>query len=228
VARPSNTHARRAQIVDALARVMAEHGYDGATIPRIAEAAGLAPGLVHYHFGSKDEILLALVASLWPAVEARFEARAASARSAEERLDAFLDAHLALGPDARPELVRCWVLAGAEALRRPEVATVHRAALDVQRAALLRLVRAALDERGRPTRDAPALTAALQAAILGAYHLATAGGAPRGFAARTVRAMARGLLDAPASPTASGSPAATVSAAAPPRRPARSRRSPPR
>jgi TetR/AcrR family transcriptional repressor of bet genes len=225
VARPSNTDARRAQIVDALARVMAEHGYDGATIPLVAAAAELSPGLVHYHFGSKEEILVALVASLWPAVEARYEARATRAArtrplTADARLEAFLDAHLALGPDARPELARCWVLAGAEAVRRPDVATAYRAALARQRAALLPLVRAALADRGRPPDAAPELTAALQSAILGAYQVAAAGSAPRGFAAKAARAMAQGLLAAAV--TAPAAPAA------PPRRPARSRRSPPR
>ena len=56
--RPSNTDERRAQIADALKRVMARKGYDGATVNDIAAEADLTPGLVHYHFRNKLEILL--------------------------------------------------------------------------------------------------------------------------------------------------------------------------
>ena len=57
----TNTHERRAQIVDGLLTVMATTGYEGATIVAIGKAAGLTSGLVHYHFATKDEVLLALV-----------------------------------------------------------------------------------------------------------------------------------------------------------------------
>ena len=56
--RPSNTDARREQIVLGLQRVMAERGYEKATVSAIAQAAGLTPGLVHYHFKNKQEMLL--------------------------------------------------------------------------------------------------------------------------------------------------------------------------
>src|ERR1051325_1811277 len=62
--RPSNTALRQDQIKDALLSVMAERGFDAATVAHIAQAAGLAPGLVHYHFASKQQILLALVRDL--------------------------------------------------------------------------------------------------------------------------------------------------------------------
>ncbi|HEY4122015.1 MAG TPA: TetR family transcriptional regulator, partial [Byssovorax sp.] len=51
---------RRAQIVAALARVMAARGYERATVAQIAAEAGLAAGLVHYHFASKRDVLLTL------------------------------------------------------------------------------------------------------------------------------------------------------------------------
>jgi len=61
MARPSNTDQRREQITRALQAVMAKKGYDRASISEIAAAAGLAAGLVHYHFDSKLEILLAVL-----------------------------------------------------------------------------------------------------------------------------------------------------------------------
>ncbi|WP_019631925.1 TetR/AcrR family transcriptional regulator [Actinomadura atramentaria] len=44
----------RARIRDAALREFAEHGVKGATIRGIARAAGVSPGLVQHHFGTKD------------------------------------------------------------------------------------------------------------------------------------------------------------------------------
>jgi TetR/AcrR family transcriptional regulator, regulator of cefoperazone and chloramphenicol sensitivity len=44
----------RARIRDAALRLFAERGIEGATIRDIAKAAGVSPGLVRYHFGSKE------------------------------------------------------------------------------------------------------------------------------------------------------------------------------
>ena len=46
----------RARIRDAALRLFAERGIDGATIRDIAKAAGVSPGLVRHHFGSKEAL----------------------------------------------------------------------------------------------------------------------------------------------------------------------------
>ncbi len=48
----------RSQIMSAAYRLLAEKGYDAATMKEIAQAAGVAPGLIHYYFQSKDQLLL--------------------------------------------------------------------------------------------------------------------------------------------------------------------------
>lgn len=48
----------RTQIMAAAYRLLAEKGYDAATMKEIARAAGVAPGLIHYYFDSKDQLLL--------------------------------------------------------------------------------------------------------------------------------------------------------------------------
>ena len=48
----------REQIIAAAYRVLAEQGYDAATIKAIAREAGVAPGLLHYYFASKDDLLI--------------------------------------------------------------------------------------------------------------------------------------------------------------------------
>lgn len=46
----------RARIRDAALEHFAEDGFDRATIRGIARAAGVSPGLVRHHFGSKDDL----------------------------------------------------------------------------------------------------------------------------------------------------------------------------
>src|SRR5260221_6015210 len=120
--RPSNTEERQAQITGALMKVMAKRGYDGASIADIAKAAHLTPGLVHYHFKNKQQILLAALRRLVVRHDVNLEARLAQAGGepiAEGA--AFIDFHLGLGADADPEALACWVLLSGEALREPEV-----------------------------------------------------------------------------------------------------------
>src|SRR5262249_23661299 len=59
--RLSKREERRAQIVAAFARVLAEHGYAGATIAAVAAEAEVAPGLVHHYFAGKAELLATLL-----------------------------------------------------------------------------------------------------------------------------------------------------------------------
>jgi TetR/AcrR family transcriptional repressor of bet genes len=195
LARPSNTEERRAQIVRGLMSVMAERGDDGASIPAIAEAAGLTPGLVHYHFHSKQEILLSLLDELAALVEGRFERRARSASSPRARLYAFLDAHVALGEGASPAAVACWVALGSEALRDRDVQLAYRRVLRRQLEALGGLLEAVLSDERRQSEAAPELAGGLMAAMHGFYQLATAAQAvARGSAAPALRRMADGLI----------------------------------
>jgi AcrR family transcriptional regulator len=45
------------RIIAAAARVLAEKGYEATTLREISREARAAPGLVHYYFGGKDELL---------------------------------------------------------------------------------------------------------------------------------------------------------------------------
>jgi AcrR family transcriptional regulator len=48
----------RARIIAAASKVLAEKGYEATTIKEIAREAQAAPGLVHYYFSGKDELLV--------------------------------------------------------------------------------------------------------------------------------------------------------------------------
>ncbi len=62
--RPSVKKERKLQITQGMMKVMATKGYDGASMPEIAKAAGLGQGLIHYHFKNKQEILVAVLSEI--------------------------------------------------------------------------------------------------------------------------------------------------------------------
>lgn len=184
---------------------MAREGYERATIAEIAREAGLAPGLLHYHFGSKQEILVASVERLVARLEARFSARLETAGDdPRARLQAFVDAHVALGDDHDPRddprAVAAWVVIGAEAVRLPEVRALYSAAIVASLSRLRALVAACLRAEARPTRNAGRIAAAILSAIEGSYRLSAAapGALPEGYAAPTLLRMIDGLLAAEA------------------------------
>src|SRR5690349_21451378 len=120
--RPSNTAERRVQIARALLHVMAKTGYAGASVADVAKVAKIAPGLVHYHFKNKLEILLVAIDELACDYEARLDRRLDEARGRpDDELRAFIEAHLRLGKDADPEALACWIDISGEALREPRV-----------------------------------------------------------------------------------------------------------
>ncbi len=132
--RPSNRAQRRQQILAAFARVLADHGFAGATIAAVAGEAGVTPGLVHYHFESKAELLDALVGELVQGFRARVHEREGQG----DPLQAYGDAALALDERADQAAARCWVGVFAEALRDPALFERVRRLIDTEIVAIQR------------------------------------------------------------------------------------------
>jgi TetR/AcrR family transcriptional repressor of bet genes len=183
--RKPNTETRRAEIVAALLPVMARLGYEKATVQAIAKEAGLAPGLIHYHFKNKQEILISLVQSLADYAQARYAAIADEASSPNARLRAYLGGRLGLGEGAAPERVAAWVMIGAEAVRQAEVREVYEQAIQAELSGITDLLRSCLDAHKRDTSPAKEIAAGLMAMMEGAFQLSCAapGVMPTGYAA---------------------------------------------
>ena len=195
--RPTNTHERRTQIAHALLRRMAVHGYDGTSVAEIAREAGLAPGLVHYHFKDKHAILLAALQELVARYQARIEQRvAAVAGDPVAEIAAVIDAHLGLGADADPEMLACWILFSGEALRDPEVRLAFEAALAFTVDLLVGSIQKGMDQRVFACASARESASALVATFQGCFVLAATARPliPPGSSARAARQMANGLL----------------------------------
>ena len=195
--RPSNSQQRRGEIADALIRVIAEVGFERATIAAIARSANLRSGLVHYHFHNKEEILLLAIERMGERMQARYVARrAAAADTPLSHLHALVDAHVALGPDADPTAVAAWVAVGAVALGQAPVRAAYARVMKQRAQQIHTLVSACLRESRGTAHGAGDVTAALLSAIEGAYQLSATAPEllPRGFAAPSLRRMISGLL----------------------------------
>lgn len=133
--RPSLRVQRRAELTLAFARVLARHGYAGATIAAVAAEAGVAPGLVHHHFASKDDLLASLVSELVRGFRARTRSLDATGG---DPLDAYVTSALALGATSDTIAARCWVGVFAEAIRDPALLAQIRRLLDTELEAIHR------------------------------------------------------------------------------------------
>ncbi|KYG66982.1 hypothetical protein AZI86_08140 [Bdellovibrio bacteriovorus] len=112
--RKSLKNERRAEIIRAFARVLAQHGYAGATILAVAEEANLSPGLLHHHFSDKKEMLLELLNTLL--IDFRRNLKERSSEKAPN-LESYIDAALKLDEKANTIAAKCWVGILAEGLR---------------------------------------------------------------------------------------------------------------
>lgn len=63
------------RILDAAARMFGREGYSGASMGAVARAAGVSKGLLHYHFQSKEHLLIEAVRATFRQLHRRFEDR---------------------------------------------------------------------------------------------------------------------------------------------------------
>ncbi len=195
--RPSNKAERRSQIARGLMNVMADWGYDGASMPEIAKAAGLTQGLIHYHFKNKQEILLAVLDELVALHNEGLDNHLASLEGKpHEQLSAFIDFHLGLGTDASPEALACWLVISGEALRKTDIRDAFEAAIALWVARLVEIIEDGNRESRFDCPDAQDAAAALMSTIQGYFVLAATARSqiPRGSEARSAKLMAKGLL----------------------------------
>lgn len=138
--RPSNKKQRRAEIAQAMMLVMASKGYEGASIQAIAKQAGLAPGLIHYHFKTKQDILIESVNLLSQMLTQRYLLLGEKATNPKQKLEAFINSRLAKGEGEDNEAVKSWVVIASEAVTQVEVRTVFVEVMRMQKEILTKLV----------------------------------------------------------------------------------------
>lgn len=92
--RASRQDNRRAQLLDAAARLFREHGFHATSMRDIAKAVGMLSGSIYYHFDSKEEILLAVYREGERRVAEAVDAAVAAESEPWRRLEAASAAHL--------------------------------------------------------------------------------------------------------------------------------------
>jgi AcrR family transcriptional regulator len=153
---PNRRGARsREAVLDAAERLMAEQGYEAATVAALVDEAGIPPSSIYHYFGSKEGVLLAVMErgaerffDALPDLDRRIGSRRDHLRGLVEAVAATLERH--------PNFLRILVVmatqpAGADA------GEVHRVVDRVREMALVRLRRQMRIifgvDRGSPAAD---------------------------------------------------------------------------
>ncbi len=168
--------------------LMANRGFDAASIGAIAKTAGLAPGLVHYHFRNKEEILEAAVTILVASHDSQLAATLEAESEPSAYLDQFVSLHLELREGNPDPKLALWQAVLAEAARRPRVAAILT---DGERKWRDRLA-ARFSRLGHPAAESAA--AGLLAIVRG--YLALAASSPAVIPPGSAVVIARSLLQA--------------------------------
>jgi AcrR family transcriptional regulator len=149
----------REKILQAAFTVLSRQGYENASIKDIAEEAGVAQGLVHYHFKSKQQLVLAVLDFVCQKVEIGYVQGEAGA------IQAFEDskANLKNSRDANSLYVQLIGVGLHDALVGAGVRDFVRS----ERAHIEELARQVLGERGQSGSAARGIAGVVWAAVLG-------------------------------------------------------------
>ena len=144
---------RRQQILDAAAACFVREGFHGASIARIAKAAGMSPGNLYHFFPGKEAMIAALVQQRLDQSLALF----AEIEAAVDPLQAMLErVAVTLEQQTNPDQAALGLEILAEAGRNPAVASIVRTADNAIREHLVRLYHDARKTRGLPGQVAEA------------------------------------------------------------------------
>jgi TetR/AcrR family transcriptional repressor of bet genes len=161
---------RRSNLIAAAIETIAETGFDGAKVRAIALRAGVTPGLIRYHFSSKDDLLTAAFEQHMASVIDVSLAEGAVGATAAERLSRFIAASLR-PPAVGARAVSLWAAFMAQVRVSPALHAVHVRAYRAFRDRLEALIAAARREAGLPVEPTAlrGLAIAANAAIDGLW-----------------------------------------------------------
>ncbi len=85
---------RRQHLLDAAAGLICQRGYHATSMRDIGRATDMLPGSIYYHFGSKEELLIAIYAEGVRRIAERVDGAVARGTDPMKRLEAACVAHL--------------------------------------------------------------------------------------------------------------------------------------
>lgn len=155
----------RERLLEAATRVFARHGFDGASVPQIAQDAEMSTGAIYSNFSGKEELFLAMIGRL---VEEGAQRRAAAVATFDGDRDGLLDqitGDWIATIDSQPDVVVLMAEFWLYALRRPDMKPMVAAFLAAVRANFSETIDALIDDADDGMRDD--LAAGLQALAYG-------------------------------------------------------------
>lgn len=117
--------ARRADLIEATAACLADHGLVGTNVRAICARAGVSPGLLRHYFGGIDDLIVATYEATSDRMDAIFAGAVAGAGAdPRARLLAYLTASFR-PPVTDPELLGAWTAFWALARSDARMAAIH-------------------------------------------------------------------------------------------------------
>ena len=147
-------------ILEAAFRTLSRKGYERTTVKDIADDAGVAQGLVHYHFGSKQGLVLAVLAKCCGEMQLPDQDDALGGA-----LEAF--AHFKAMLRDRRDVDRLYLQLIGVGLHDSQIGAGVLEDLRNQRGKVEAIARSVLAERSLPSENAPALAGAVWGGTLG-------------------------------------------------------------
>ncbi len=136
--------ARR--IVEAMRRSVAQRGTAGSTFDHVAREAGVSRGLLHYYFGTKEQLLVEAVRRDCELRMELLEQQLAGARTAEDFVG-LMAQHLQQTVREEPDLVTLMVELFTLSQRHPEIAAEYAELLRAMREHVAQMLATAQSER---------------------------------------------------------------------------------
>ncbi len=137
----------RERIIAAASKVLAEKGYEATTLREISREAQAAPGLVHYYFGGKDQLLVEALQAAGRHFHQRME-HLVQQVPADRSLDAVLT-QLRERVDLEPEVYRLRYESFSLGLHNPVIEPKVRERLAQRRDEIGSIIARALENRER-------------------------------------------------------------------------------
>jgi len=117
---------RRQQLIDATLEVIEIHGFQGATIGKIAAASELSVGIVSHYFGGKQGLLEATMRYLLSCLqEDASKLMAGQPNTPRECLMAIVDANFS-GVQTHAQSAKTWLAFWTQAMHSPELMRLQR------------------------------------------------------------------------------------------------------
>jgi AcrR family transcriptional regulator len=201
-ARASIQGIRKAELLEATKRCIAQRGLAGTTLRDVAEYAGTTASSVLYYFESKEELILAAIADASDELRIDVEKQLPEKRSAFEKLETIIRLTLMSSSTAW----RLWLEIRAQSVRESFVRATYFQKYEEWVALVRRVIQEGIDSGELSAINAEALATVVSAGVDGiAFYLLMDPGADRQQTADwCVDFLRRLVLDGPRSSRSAG------------------------